>query len=198
MARGVAAWFLLAGVAGCGALIPRAVPDGALRAGTPVSALPPGYGLVLGKVQVTVGGEPLRCAAVRAPAACGLVVRYETGETFLIPHQPPESLAAYEPPGPFFAIRLPEGAYEVTRFDVPREALGPGVPELPGAGIPLGNRFTVPPGGFVYVGSLYADVDPGAAGGVFVRVVDERGEAGRVAEEIDPVAAPRLRVQLLE
>jgi len=119
------------------------VPEGALRAGTPVSALPSGYGLVLGKVQVTVGGEPLQCAAVRASAACGLVARYETGETLLMPHQPPASLAAHKPPGPFFAIRLPEEAYEMTRFDVPREA-------------------------------------------------------ARVAEEIDPVAAPRLRVELLE
>ncbi len=182
---------------GCG-FFPRTAPEGALRAGTPVSDLPAGYGLVLGKVQVTVGREPLRCSAVPTQAPCGLVVRYETGETFLIPHQPPESLAAYTAPGPFFAIRLPEGAYEMTRFDVPREALGPGVPGLPGGGIPLGNRFSVASGEFVYVGSLYADVDPGATGRVSVRVVEEGAEASRIAEEIDPVAAPRLRVQLLE
>lgn len=183
---------------GCGGGQPRSLPGTALRPGTRVADLPPGYGLVIGKVEVVVGRRPLRCALAPAHAPCGLGVRYQTGETFLIPQQPPESLAPGGASTPFFVIRLPEGAYEVTRFDVPPEAVEPGVRSPRSGGIPLRKTFTVGEGEFLYVGSLFVDAGDGAKGRVDARVLDERDEAARVAAEIDPEAAPELLVRLLE
>jgi hypothetical protein len=170
-----------------------------LAAGSRLSDLPPGYALVISRVRVTFGGEPIVCSTVQTRAPCGLTVRYQTGETFLVPHQSYSGAVSILTAGdPFFALRLPQGTYEVLRFEAPPEALREGSPAPPEPAIALRKRFSVKAGEFAYVGSLLVDVGSGPRPLVAVRILNEAEEAARVAAQIDPIASPRLTVRLME
>lgn len=195
----MAVWSVILSVLGCAAPRFPSVPRAGLAAGTRLSDLPPGYALVIGRVRVAVDGEPLACSAGQTLSSCGLAVRYQTGEMFFVPHQSHvDSLSVLGDPDPFFAVRLPQGGYEVIRFEAPSGALDHGSLTPRGSAISLRERFSVRAGELLYVGSLYVDVDASGGRRCAVRVVDEAAQAARVAREIESAAPPRLTVRLME
>lgn len=178
---------LAAALAGCAA--PPAHHPG-LAPGARLADLPAGYALVLGRLRLTRDGREVPCPAAPGAPACGLALRYESGDSFLVPYSGvPAALPELGAPAPFFALRLPAGAYRVTHVEAP-----------PGGHRPLAapRRFRAGAGEVLYVGSVEVDLSGDPARPARSKVADERDEAARVAAELDPAAPERFVARPME
>ncbi|MEW6488422.1 MAG: hypothetical protein AB1578_11000 [Thermodesulfobacteriota bacterium] len=175
----------------CGAPPERgALPVGP---GTRLEDLPAGYGLVLGRISVWVDGDPLPCPAAPEAGECRLVFRYGGAQTLSLPLRSAASLGARREPEPFYVIRLPQGDYELTRF----EGGGTAVPPRFRGEVPLGRRFELRPGEALYVGSLRLDL-PAGRGRPAVHVADESDLARDAADDLQPGLGARLQIRLAQ
>jgi hypothetical protein len=161
--------------------------------GTRLEDLPADYGLVLGRISVRVDGDPLLCPAPPEAGECRLVLRYRGGQTFSLPLRSGSSLGPLPEPEPFYVIRLPQGDYELTRF----EGGGVNLPPRFRSGVPLGRRFELRPGEALYVGSLRLDL-PTRQGRPAVHVADESAVARDAADDLQPGLGGRLVVRLAQ
>ena len=163
--------------------------------GTTLEDIPRHYSIVLGRVEVWLGDTPYLCAS--PGLSCGLSVRSEEGQSFLIPYSPP---TAHWLPGssrsPFFVIRLPDGEYTISHFQGPdggaaqRSGAGPG----PTA---IDKRFSVKGREVVYIGSLLVRIPADQRGKPSVRVADDQREAERIAREVAGVGDIVLGTRLM-
>ncbi|MDF1553292.1 MAG: hypothetical protein P1P84_09540 [Deferrisomatales bacterium] len=163
--------------------------------GTTLGDLPGHYSIVLGRLEVWLGDEPYLCAL--PDLACGLSVRSEAGQSFLIPYSPP---TAHWLPGssrsPFFVIRLPAGEYTISRFQGPEMASLRKVGAGPGS-TAIDKRFRVKEKEIVYIGSLVVRVSADRGERPMVYVTNEQREAKRVAGEVAGVDNIALGTSLM-
>lgn len=159
--------------------------------GTRLEDLPAGYGLVMGRISVWVDGVPLPCRSVPEAGECRLVFRCGGVQTLSLPLRSSASLGPRREPEPFYVIRLPQGDYELTRF----EGGGAGVPPRFRGGVALGRRFVLRPGEALYVGSLTLHL-PTRQGIPAVHVADESALARRAADDLQPGLGARLETRL--
>lgn len=195
-ASGVGPWLLWAAVAAvclgaCGAPRERETPT--VGPGTQLEDLPKEYGLVIGRISVWVDGNPLACPSAPEAGECRLVFRYGGAQTLSLPLRSSSSLGPRREPEPFYVIRLPQGDYELTRF----EGGGSGVPTRFRKGVPLGRRFVLRPREALYVGSLRLEL-PARQGRPAIHVADESALARDAADDLQPGLGARLTVRLAQ
>lgn len=186
-------WLLAAAAchAGCAAPPER----GALQVGpgTRVGEMPGDYGLVIGRIAVSVGGEPLLCPSAPAQGECRLVFRYQGVQALSLPLRSSAELGPRREPAPFYVIRLPKGDYDLFRF----EGGGASMPSRFRDGVSLRRSFTLRAREALYVGSLYVDL-PAGQGALAVRMADESALARDAADDLEPGLGSKLVIRLAE
>ena len=163
--------------------------------GATLEDIPGHYSIVLGRVEVWLGDTPYLCAS--PGLSCGLSVRSEEGQGFLIPYSPP---TAHWLPGsarsPFFVIRLPDGEYTISHFQGPDGVAAQRTEARSGPTV-IDKRFRVKGREVVYIGSLLVRIPADRRGKSSVRVVDDQREAARIAHEVTGAGDVALGTRLM-